>query len=337
MFFSVEVLNLVLYCVQQLGIALGLGAQTIMLVAYVMATRDGVVDGKEAQFLRATRNTLWVSLALVVLSGLAISALHMMALQQATVESPAYLFKSLLIVVVVLLTALLHTLPETFAEGLLGGTWYALFLVHILAPVTTWVNLVSLCGLWLVGFMLVWYALVYTTREKRTVPVVVQAPKPSEVKKVEPPPEPVIKKDITPPMPQEMPKIILERTPQSELKPITLAVPAPPPPMPVPPAPPVPPPPPSPPLPQIKVNAAPVSAQQEIEKAPKTAVTDTPFLPQVPPLQPIPTISNTMGNDPQPSAAGAAGSTTSEPADTIAPEIKLGLNVMPKSPDQLQK
>jgi len=66
---------------------------------------------------------------------------------------------------VIALTALLHTLPETVAEGLLGGTWYALFVVHILAPVTSWGNLVTLLAVWLVGFNLIWYVVVFATRE----------------------------------------------------------------------------------------------------------------------------------------------------------------------------
>jgi len=51
-------------------IALGLGAQTIMLVAYVSAMRDGAIDEHEAQFLRATRGVLWVAFVFIIVSGL---------------------------------------------------------------------------------------------------------------------------------------------------------------------------------------------------------------------------------------------------------------------------
>jgi len=133
MIFDVELIMLLLYCMQQLGIALGLGAQTIMLVAYVSAMRDGAIDEQEAQFLRATRGVLWVAFVFIIVSGLGVTLLHLLAGQEAIILAPAYFFKLLLIAAVIALTALLHTLPETVAEGLLGGTWYALFVVHILA------------------------------------------------------------------------------------------------------------------------------------------------------------------------------------------------------------
>ncbi len=167
MVFDAGLINLILYCAQQLGVALGLGAQTIMLVAYVTAMRDRVIEDTEAKFLRATRSTLWVSLVLIVFSGAAITAVHYLAGQTDIVQSPAYLFKLALIAAVIALTASLYVLPETFAEGLLGGTWYALFMVHILGPVTSWQNLLELYAVWMVGFNLVWYIIAFSSREKK--------------------------------------------------------------------------------------------------------------------------------------------------------------------------
>lgn len=296
MLFSVELLNLILYCVQQFGVALGFGAQTIMLVAYLQATRDGVIDKVEAQFLRATRITLWVSLFAIVVSGLCITLLHLLAGQEATIFQPAYLFKWLLIAVVILLTALLHTLPETLAEGLLGGTWYALFLVHILAPVTTWINLLTLWGVWMIGFMICWYALAVTLREKKLKqpanPVPLKqirsffsfAGKGSKAKVQQQPVEeikPQAIKEAKPPPKAELPKIILDAS--------TPAVP--------------------------------------VVKLPGITATDTPFLPQVPPLQPIPT-----KDAPLPQKQKDLPPAVPE----ITPEIKRGLSIMPKSPGQLE-
>ena len=302
MIFDVAFINLILYCAQQLGIALGLGAQTIMLVAYVAAMRDGSIDDTEERFLKATRTTLWVSLALIALSGIAITTLHVLAGQGLTVLTPAYLFKLLLIVVVIVLTALLHTLPETFAEGLLGGTWYALFVVHILAPITTWINLFTLLAVWMVGFNLVWYVIVFASREKNTTAAI----KPV-VKKEK---EPAVSITINPasvaapaPMPpQHFEAIKIDPVPVKEIiiveatKPAPLVVPTPP--------------------------ARPVTLP--VEKLPAGITTDTPFLPQVPPLQPIPTIQ------PEPGTAPTAPD-LQKPVDT------LGLNVMPKSPNDLNQ
>jgi hypothetical protein len=334
MLFSVELLNLILYCVQQLGIALGLGAQTIMLVAFASAMRDGVIDEYEAQFLRATRNTLWVALVFIVVSGIGITVLHALAGQGATILTPTYLFKLLLIAAVIALTALLHTLPETFAEGLLGGTWYALFLVHILAPVTTWINLLVLFVVWLVGFNLIWYVIVFSTREKKPAAAVKEkksiASKSSEaavLQKTNPPP-------IPEPAPHAMPQIQLDPVPKvppvilkETIRPIEFKVP----------------------VPTPVTPTAPIVTQPAypVEKLPGAIATDTPFLPQVPPLLPIPVILPTAQTQTPVPAAGvpkAAGQppTLQKPEDlpsaqpTVPPETKLGLNVMPKSPDQLK-
>lgn len=344
-------INLILYCAQQLGIALGLGAQTIMLVAYVLAMRDRAIDKTEAQFLRATRATLWISLVLIVTSGLVITALHLAAGQGATVFTAAYLFKILLIATVILLTALLHTLPETFAEGLLGGTWYALFLVHILAPVASWTNFFTLWAVWLVGFNLLWYVVVFSTRESAgniLKPVAKPVPKPQPVPLPipKPPHKPFFnfftkkeKPKVVPiPVPEVVSQPIVPVVVPAEFKPIQLDM--------VPRTPPVVIPqtaapvaipttvtPPAP-AQQIKIDPVPKAAPTEpVEKMPASQTTDTPFLPQVPPLQPIPTIPPAPGVTPSTPAPTVV---PVQPTPAISPEVKLGLNVMPKSPDQLK-
>jgi len=339
MIFGVVIVNLILYCAQQLGVSLGLGAETIMLVAFVSAMKDGVVDEREAQFLRATRNVMWVSLVLIVVSGIGITALHLLAGQAATVMTPAYLFKILLIAAVITLTALLHKLPETFAEGLLGGTWYALFLVHILAPVTSWANLITLLVVWLVGFNAVWYVIAQATREKGLFGK--PAVKSSEALVLEKSAGTPFAKSKAPallqqirldPVPRTPPKVVPEA-----LAPVEVKVPIEP----------------QKPAQQIKTDAAPAVMRQAlpIEKLPANRATDTPFLPQVPPLSPIPVIMPTTAT-----GAGTAAVAVPIPAagipkapdgspmlqkpeelqPAVPPEIKLGLNVMPKSPEQIK-
>lgn len=220
MFLSADVISLVLYCAQQLGVTLGVGSQTILLVAYLMAMRDGVIDPKEAQFVRAVRYVLIAGLVLIVSSGVGITALHLVAGQAATIFSEAYLFKWVLIIGTIIFT-LVNDISPKIAYGLAGGSWYALFIVHILAPVATWVNLLTLYLVWMVGFLMCWIIAVYGTKERKAV-----APK-------EVPPErpaPAIKSITAGPA--------YHKTPAPAPAPVKTEVPKPPPsPPPVPPAP----------------------------------------------------------------------------------------------------
>jgi hypothetical protein len=214
--FERELINLILYAAQQLGIVLAVGGQTIVLVAYLLAMRDRVIDSQEAQFARAVRTVLVAGLGLIILSGLGITALHYSAGEMATLLSPPYLFKWMLIGAVGLFTLGIGkgALPQWIGEAFAGGTWYALFLLHILAPMTTWGNLIILYGGWLAAFSLCWGALVFGTRDRAAAvssvkkeqpqkPVIKSAPAPTVVPnipsaKVQPPPAPPLKAAVPP-------------------------------------------------------------------------------------------------------------------------------------------
>ncbi len=304
-----------------------------MLAAFVLATRDGIVDAVEAQFLRATRRVLVLALVLIVTSGIAITVMHFIAGQGATILTSAFLFKWLLIVTIVALSALTHLLPETFAEALLGANWYALFIVHILAPIATWTNLFILWGIWVAGFCLCWYAGVLLSRHSNGVPAEPKplftlfkkkAPAETAVEPEEPKAEPVVKKDMprllpVEELPKEMPKIVLDRTHVAPiLQPAAIGTPV-----------------------EIKIQpSATFQPPVSQEKAPAGKTTDTPFLPQVPPLQPIPITQPTTPAAIVPTnpLAPAASVVSLDPAaPSVPPEIKLGLTVMPKNPDQMPK
>jgi hypothetical protein len=343
MVLDAPLINLILYCVQQLGVALGVGAQTVMLFAFVHATRDGIIDDTEAQFLRATRRVLIWALVFIVLSGVAITLMHATAGQGATILTAAFLFKWVLIATIIALSALVHVVPETFAEALLGANWYALFIVHILAPVSSWTNLLSLWGIWVVGFCLCWYAAVFMSRhakgkimepkplftlfeKKAPATAAVKEEKSAEAEEVKVVPVPVEA------LPKEMPKIVLDpdpkavpiAMPQNEPASTNVVIPV------------------------SSTFHPPVSSVQ----SPANITTDTPFLPQVPPLQPIPVVKlDSKPAEPQVVAAPAAASAATPSAGTllqkpeelaaVAPEAAkvppLGLNVMPKNPDQMPK
>jgi hypothetical protein len=104
---------------------------------------------------------------------------------------------------------------------------------------------------------------------------------------------------------------------------------------------------------QVKTDAAPkvVRTAQPVEKLPGSIATDTPFLPQVPPLMPIPTIPASLqmpGQAAPPAPVAGIPRAPGQPpvlqrpeelppvTPQVPPEIKLGLNVMPKSPDQIK-
>ncbi len=199
MSFSVEVFSLALYVLQQLGVMLAVGAQTAILAAYLLSIRDGVVEIKEAQFAGAIRRILSVGMAIIILSGFGAIAFHILIGQEAVLYAPAFLFKWVLIGILGVLLLASSKVPFThyLSLGFAGATWYALFVLHILAPVTSWTDLGVLYGVWVTGFMLVWIALVYMLRG---------GPKEVEVKEIKKvPPIPLT--------PKAVPRIPLPRAP----------------------------------------------------------------------------------------------------------------------------
>jgi len=348
MFFSADFLNLIFYCAQQLGVTLGVGAETIMLAAYLISMRDGVVDEKETQYARAIKRVTAVALWLIVISGIGITFLTVIATHSTNLEiaaqnnlvlhSASFYFKWILIVLAVGLTFLRRVSKLSVVEGVIGGTWYALFLVHILAPATSWFNLSTLYAVWLVGFVLCWEALVVLRREKKSTPTKKPVPPPATPIKIAqvasapistPTPAPV---KVVPPPPVVVPITPIVPTVQATMPP------PPPPPAPVPepisvsvPKDFIPPK-------EVKITLGPSAPVPTSPASPGIKVTDTPFLPKVPALQPIPatpgmdTVSlPTTPTMPVPSPEPKSALTTL-PGGTSS----MALNVMPKNPADLE-
>lgn len=166
MFFDVDTVNLVLYFIQQTGIVFGVGAQTIVLIAYLVATRDNVVDQKEEQFGRAVLRVLKFGLLLIIVSGALITVIHLSLGQVLVVLTPAYLFKWAIIGILLTTTLALGKKPYPAAlyEGFLGANWYALFVIHVLAPLAAWADILVIYAIWGLGFMIAWIALVAGVR-----------------------------------------------------------------------------------------------------------------------------------------------------------------------------
>jgi hypothetical protein len=151
-----------------------------------------MVDSKEEQFGRAVDWIQTVGLWAIMLSGLAITAIHISSGSLAIVLQPAFLFKWALILFLfgASLFRQKNAYPHFIWEGVVGANWYALFVVHILAPVTTWADLLVLYAIWTVGFVLCYVAIVYAMHETGAAPhrTKPHAPRPAEQKKAPPPP-----------------------------------------------------------------------------------------------------------------------------------------------------
>ncbi|MBP7770305.1 MAG: hypothetical protein KA066_00085 [Candidatus Pacebacteria bacterium] len=212
-----ELLSLVVSLSQQIAIVAGVGAVTMTLVGHLLslhAHQNEMVHG----YMRAARSIRALALMVIIVSGGAAVLVHF---QQGTSEvllAPAYLFKWLLIV---LLTAFyfvelkVEGVARDAVEGFEGANWYALFIVHSIAPVVTWMFLLSLYFGWLATFAVIWAGFVWLMRRQTTIsPAGVQkpnasAPKPAPVPplpaKPAPVPPPVPVRAVPPPAPKPMP------------------------------------------------------------------------------------------------------------------------------------
>lgn len=150
-----------IFLLQQLGIALGLGAATFSLLFYVLSLQDGVVDASEKHLMHATTTVLVISLFLIVVTGALITGAHFLAGEVGVISAPVFISKWLLIIVIMLsatLFALKAISPFTSAT-ISGASWYALFIIHTLTPNVSWDILGLGYVLWLaifaVGFWVV--------------------------------------------------------------------------------------------------------------------------------------------------------------------------------------
>ena len=295
MVLSWDLVNLFLYCAQQFGVMMGAGAEVVLLFSYLSALRDGVVEPAEERMARAVHAALNTGLVLIILSGAAISGIHYLAGDMQILLEPAYLFKWALIAAALVFTVGVSIKwPLTFIEGLAGGTWLSLFLVHILAPVTTWSNLLQLYAVWMAGFFIIWITLVLSLRGKKPAlaskpllkPMLAPTPKPA------PAPKPA---SVKPDMPKKPLFGFFAKKPAEPV--ITPTVPA----------------------------AAPMStpSKQPIAPMPVVPAKESPL--SAPPPVPMPPVS------PTPPAAPAPAAPAADPTQA-SPELPA-IRVMPKVGD----
>ncbi len=218
---------------------LGVGAQTVLLCMHLMSVHHGEKENPHASYLHAARFALGIGLFLIILSGLAAVGVHGVGGQLDILLSPAFLFKWVLIILLLgafIVQGVFNTWGNLY-YAFTGGTWYALFLVHTLGPVTSWLTLWILYVLWLIFFMVVWSAFTWIMRWRLVPVTAVAVPAPVVVREI---PRPVY---VPPVMPPPAPVVVVPKP---------IPPPPPPPPKPVPPPPPAPKPVPPPPPPEPK-------------------------------------------------------------------------------------
>ncbi|MBC7836319.1 hypothetical protein H7X87_00885 [Acetobacteraceae bacterium] len=170
MYFSAGTLELVSffsYFFQELGVMLAVGGMTVILALYLAAVRDGAVEVSENRLARAAFAILFLGVVIMILSGGSATALHFYLSEENTILTPVYLFKWGLIAFLAALAIYQRSSPLThyFSLGFAGASWYALFVLHTVAPILSWMDLGILYVAGVTGFMFMWTALVYMMRK----------------------------------------------------------------------------------------------------------------------------------------------------------------------------
>lgn len=228
-----DLISLSVALAQEGGVLLGVGAVTLTLVAHLLALhskRDEWVHG----YVRAALQLRAIALIVIILSGIAAIVVHVQTDTGATILTPAYLFKWLLIGILTVLHFLelkVHGYYQDALEGFEGANWYALLIVHSVAPVASWVFIGALYAAWLAAFGVVWAAFVWYLRWQGSpkAPAPKPAPAPAPTPAPMPPLAPVAPKPAAAPAPVAVPEKKVEVHPTHSLLPVVaeLELPAP--------------------------------------------------------------------------------------------------------------
>ncbi len=206
-----EILSLIVAVLQEVGVVAGVGAVTMTLVGHLLslhAHTSEMVHG----YVRAARHIRALALALIIISGGAAILIHFQSGTSEVLWAPAFIFKWLLIA---LLAAFYFVelkvvdLKRDAVEGFEGANWYALFIVHSMAPVIGWGKMLGIYIGWLVTFGIIWAGFVWLMRwhsalkpkpargpnpfpppPAKPAPAAAAAPKPAPAPVVPPPAKP---------------------------------------------------------------------------------------------------------------------------------------------------
>src|SRR3990167_11355785 len=88
-----ELLYFTIYVLQQLGIMLGVGAQTVLLCTHLIAVHHGEAEPPHANYAEAARKALRAGFFLIIISGAGAVAIHALTGNTEVLFAPAFLFK----------------------------------------------------------------------------------------------------------------------------------------------------------------------------------------------------------------------------------------------------
>lgn len=193
-----DIVSLLVSLVQEIGIVAGVGAVTMTLIGHLLslhAHKNETVYG----YVRAARYIRALGLAAIIVSGCAAILIHVQTQTLGVLLAPAFIFKWLLIMV---LTAFYFVelkatgVWQDAVEGFEGANWYALFIVHTMAPIVGWGLLLAIYFGWLATFAVIWAGFVWSMRRSTPAGFVSAAAKPA----------PVAPKPMPAPVPPAAPK-----------------------------------------------------------------------------------------------------------------------------------
>jgi len=166
-----DLISLSVSLVQEVGVILGVGALTITLVAHLLALHSHRDELTHA-YVRAAHVFRAVALILIIVSGGAAILVHIESNTAATLASPAFLFKWALIALLAAFYFLERSASgywQDAVEGFEGANWYALLIVHTMAPAVSWMLILGIYGGWLAAFGVVWAGFVWFMRHQSTI------------------------------------------------------------------------------------------------------------------------------------------------------------------------
>jgi hypothetical protein len=165
-----DLVSFLVSLVQEVGVTAGVGALTITLIGHLLALHSRVPETTLA-YVRAARRVRLVALVLIIASGLCAVLIHLQTGTSGVLMVPAFVFKWGLII---LLTAY-HFIDrratgvaQDAIEGFEGANWYALLIVHTIAPVVAWGLLLEVYAGWIVTFAVIWGGFVWFMRWQST-------------------------------------------------------------------------------------------------------------------------------------------------------------------------
>ncbi len=163
-----EYVGLLFYCLQQLGVSLGVGAATVeMVYKATFGSRDTLTHAEQKLYGTAT-GVMRGGLFLVLISGLAITTAHLAVGEYDILLSPVFLAKWLFLGLIITAEALggFALLSRIFA-AVTGATWYSFFLIHTLGFTFSWDVIAEIYAVFLALFILAFYILVQKTNRAR--------------------------------------------------------------------------------------------------------------------------------------------------------------------------